>query len=273
MNVVLYDAYNLIYRARHALPLHMQKTEWGVTFCFFRSLAALNRRLNPDLAYFVTEGIPVKRLQLLPEYKGTRVKDVDEVFKNQRREIIRMVEKYFPLVVANHPGHECDDIISHLAQKHASRGDTVTVASTDTDFLQLANTIKGYRQYNPIKKSYTLLPQHDYVAWKALVGDASDNIVGFHGIGNKRALSMLEDPNKLDKFLEIDGNRSKFELNKQLISFIDVSNEENVITFTNNNPDWDSIFDHFTKMNFKSMISEKGWNNFVNAFGGLLCSQ
>ena len=145
-------------------------------------------------------------------------------------------------------------------------------ASTDTDFLQLANTIDGYQQYNPIKKTYTSLPKHDYVAWKALVGDASDNIVGFQGIGNKRALSMLESPKKLEKFLEIDDNRSKFELNKRLISFIDVSNEENVITFTNTTPDWDSVFAHFTKMNFKSIISEKGWNNFVNAFGGLLCN-
>jgi DNA polymerase-1 len=177
------------------------------------------------------------------------------------------------LVVANHPNHECDDIISHLAHLHASNGDTVTVASTDTDFLQLANTIDGYQQYNPIRKSYTKLPEHDYVAWKALVGDTSDNIVGFHGIGNKRALGMLESPEKLEKFLETDGHRDKFELNKKLISFIDVSNEENMITFSNTVPDWSTALEHFTKMNFKSMTSEKGWTGFLNAFGGLSCNQ
>ena len=269
MNVVLYDAYNLIYRARHALPMGMQKSEWGITSCFFRSLAALNRRLNPDVAYFVTEGVPVQRLALLPEYKGTRKVDNDEGFRRQRREIIKIVTDYLPLSVANHPHHECDDIISYLAHRHASAGDEVTVASTDTDFLQLANSIKGYQQYNPIRKSYTVLPQHDYVAWKALVGDSSDNIVGFPGIGNKRALSMLDDPEKLQKFLQEEGRRDKFELNKKLISFIDVSNEENMITFSNAMPDWTGALERFTKMNFKSLVSEKGWTGFLNAFGGL----
>lgn len=267
MNVVLYDAYNLIYRARHALPRQMQTSQWGITFAFFRSLAALNRKLKPDLAYFVTEGMPRQRLELLPEYKGTRQREHDENFKNQRREIIRIVSEYFPVVTVNHADHECDDIIAHLAKKHSGLGDSVTVVSTDTDFLQLANSIDGYMQYNPVKKDYAALPEHDYVAWKALVGDSSDNIEGFRGIGNKRALNMLADPEKLDKFLSSEGNRHKFELNKKLISFIDVSNDENVITFSKATPDWDSALALFTEMNFKSLISERGWNNFVNAFG------
>lgn len=267
-NVVLYDAYNLIYRARHALPRHMQDSEWGITYAFFRSLAALNRELNPDIAYFVTEGKPVHRLELLPEYKGTRAKDNHEGFQRQRREIIRVVEQYFPVTVVNHPEHECDDIISHLAHKHSQLGDKVTVVSTDTDFLQLANSIDGYLQYNPIKKEYRDLPAHDYVAWKALVGDGSDNIEGFRGIGNKRALGMLENPQKLEAFLSQNNNREKFELNKKLISFIDVSDSENVITFSNDIADWDSVRSFFADKNFKSVLSEKGWNNFVNAFGG-----
>jgi DNA polymerase-1 len=268
MKVVLYDAYNLIYRAKHALPPAMQKSQYGIAFAFFRSLAALHRKLNPDKAYFVTEGKPVRRLELLPEYKGTRKHEKDEGFANQRRIIIEMINESFPLIVANHHGHECDDVIAHLAKKHDQAGDEVIVVSTDTDFLQLANTLKSYKQYNPIRKSFVDLPSHDYVAWKALTGDASDNIVGFKGIGNKRALSMLADPLKFENFLKIEGHNEKYLLNKELISFIDISNEENMITFSKADVGWPEVHSSFEKMGFKSIVSERGWRNFKSAFEG-----
>ena len=266
MRIVLYDAYNLIYRAKHALPPAMQKSEYGIMYAFFRSLAALNRKLAPDRAYFVTEGKPVQRLQLLPEYKGTRKHEKDEGFARQRREIIQLVTDCFPIVVANHSSHECDDVIAHLAKEHAAEGDEVIVVSTDTDFLQLANTIPGYKQYNPIRKTFVDLPEHDYVAWKALTGDASDNIMGFRGIGNKRALSMLADPEKLASFLKTPEMQDKFALNKRLISFIDISNEKNMITFSKSTASMQEVKQQFHAMGFKTVLSEKGWTNFVNAF-------
>tara|TARA_B100000700_G_scaffold302268_1_gene372449 strand:+ start:119 stop:925 length:807 start_codon:yes stop_codon:yes gene_type:complete len=267
VKVVFYDAYNLIYRARHALPMHMQESQWGITSCFFRSLAALNRTLQPDFAYFVTEGTPVERLNLLPEYKGTRKHEKNENFSRQRNEIIRIASDYLPLTVVNHPEHECDDIIAHLVEKHSALGHDITVVSTDTDFLQLANTVPHYKQYDPVRKKYKDLPTYDYVAWKALVGDSSDNITGFKGIGNKRALGMLEDPEKLEKFLLIDGHREKFELNKRLISFIDVSNDTQVINFSKSTSRWGELFNQFTEFGFKTIVSDKGWKNFVLAFG------
>tara|TARA_R100000152_G_C6729519_1_gene154396 strand:- start:134 stop:943 length:810 start_codon:yes stop_codon:yes gene_type:complete len=266
MNVVFYDAYNLIYRARHALPRAMQESKNGISFAFYRSFAALNRKLQPDMAYFVTEGKPVQRLNLLPEYKGTRAKNTDMNFSRQRNEIISMISDYFPVTVVNHPMHECDDIIAHLVKKHSAAGDDVTVVSTDTDFLQLANSVAGFKQYDPIRKKYKDLPEHDYVSWKALTGDSSDNIIGFKGIGNKRALNMLENPSKLHDFLYEGGNAEKFKRNKELISFIDVSNDENMITFTSDESNWDKVFQSFEEMEFRSIISEKGWKNFLSAF-------
>lgn len=268
MNVVFYDAYNLIYRAKFGLPHHMQKTDSGILLAFFRSFAALNRKLQPDLAYFVTEGVPVERLQLLPEYKGNRVYEKDDNFASQRKKIIELMTKNMPVIVANHLSHECDDILAHLVKKHASSGDDVTVVSTDTDFLQLANTIDNYKQYDPIRKTYKVLPEHDYISWKALVGDSSDNIAGFKGIGNKRALGFLNDSVALEDFLSLDGNNEKFLLNKKLISFIDVTNTEDMITFSKSRPNWDELFNTFSIMNLKSIISSKGWTNFIDAFGG-----
>jgi 5'-3' exonuclease len=266
MRIVFYDAYNLIYRARHALPPAMQATENGITFAFFRSLAALNRKLQPDIAFFVTEGRPNYRLQLHEDYKGNRKQEKDENFSRQRREIIRIINDYFPLTVANHPNHECDDVIAHLATEYDDGNNEVIVVSTDTDFLQLANTLGSYKQYDPIRKSYKELPDFDYVAWKALRGDASDNIDGFKGIGDKRAHMLLQDPAKLQQFLDIPGHKEKYARNLELIAFLDVSKDETVITFSKDTPDWETVYNMFIQMNFKSIIGEKGWANFTSAF-------
>jgi len=266
MRVVFYDAYNLIYRARHALPPAMQASENGITFAFFRSLAALNRKLKPDVAFFVTEGRPNYRLQLHEAYKGNRKHEKDENFVRQRKEIIRIVNDYLPLTVANHPNHECDDVIAHLATQYDNGDNEVIVVSTDTDFLQLANTLECYRQYDPIRKSYKDLPDFDYVAWKALRGDASDNIDGFKGIGDKRAHGLIQDPTRLQEFLEIPGHKEKYARNLELITFLDVSKDETVINFSKATPDWETAYSTFSKMNFKSLVGEKGWSNFTSAF-------
>jgi hypothetical protein len=70
----------------------------------------------------------------------------------------------------------------------------------------------------------------------------------------------------LQAFLSEGDNTKKFEQNKELISFIDVSNDENMITFTNDEPRWEDLFELFQEMNFKSIVSERGWKNFLSAF-------
>ena len=54
----------------------------------------------------------------------------------------------------------------------------------------------------------------------------------------------------------------------QLISFIDISKEENLITFKQAETKWQLVYENFSEMGFKSIVSERGWNNFVKAFEG-----
>ena len=264
MKHLILDGYNLLYRARHSM-FHKSGSH-SIVYAFFRSLRPLIEKMDPDVISFVLEGHPKWRYDLLPEYKGQRKRDDKDNFREQKRRIISLIREYFPINVMRHPDYECDDVIANLVWNKGDDEECVIVSS-DTDFLQLS-ALQGVKIYNPIKKSYFDPVDFDYVAWKSLRGDGSDNIEGFRGIGNKRALGMLENPQKLETFLSQNNNREKFELNKKLISFIDVSDSENVITFSNDTADWDSVRSFFADRNFKSVLSEKGWNNFVNAFGG-----
>jgi len=266
MKAVFFDAYNLIHRARHSTPAYLRNSRHGITYTFFRSFAALYRRMEPDQAFFVIEGIPRRRLALHPEYKAGRAKGPDDGFDQQKNEIIDLVAAGFPLHVVQHPDFECDDIIAHLVGDFPHATECVVV-STDTDFLQLANTAPNFVQYDPIRKKYKDLPQFDYVRWKALRGDSSDNIPGFKGIGDKRALKLLGDEGDLAAFLSEGDNRSRFEKNIELIAFHDVSKELDGITFSSGCSDWEHIKDNFTAKSFTTIVKENSWQKFVNSFG------
>ena len=271
--VLILDGYNLLYRARYS---GMNKGDFSTIFNFFRSLRPLIEKFDPDTAYFVLEGMPKKRLELLSEYKGQREYHNKDNFSQQRQDIIEILHEFFPISLVKHPDYECDDIAAHLAKEHDDGNTEVTIISSDTDFIQLiSETVKVY---NPVRKDYISGTEYDYVMWKALRGDAADNIKGFTGIGDKRAKAIVENEEKLEDFLDKDDNRAKFEMNLNLISFHDLTEDnevENIKFFqTPFAPKWDSLKQLFKdKYNFNSMVkTDKSWNNYINTFDKLFRS-
>ena len=265
-NILILDGYNLIYRARYS---GMNKGEYSTIFNFFRGIRPLVEKFNPDITYFVLEGMPKKRLEIDPNYKGQRVYTNDDNFNEQRREIIRLVKSNIPFVTVRHPDYECDDVINYLAcNKHQQ--DNVTIVSSDTDFIQsIGETVK---LYNPVRKSFVKKPSYNYIAWKALVGDKSDNIIGFKGIGDKRAQKLLEDSLKLNEFLNESNNKEKFNTNNFMIKFHDFHDEDisGIETTSNNNFEWNSLKEIFTSYEFKSLTGkENTWQKYINTFSNL----
>ena len=266
--ILILDGYNLFYRARYS---GMTKGEFSTIFNFFRSLRPLVEKFNPDNVYCVLEGRPKKRLEVLPEYKGQREYHDKDNFSFQRNEIIRLLKAYFPIQVVKHRDFECDDVIANLVKKFQDEKDCeITVVSSDTDFIQIiANNV---HLYNPVKKSFINKPDYDYVIWKALRGDASDNISGFKGIGDKRAKSLMENKDKLKKFLSLEGNKEKFKLNSFLIKFHNFSENEtkSIRWYQIPTENWDNLKNEFTNMSFNSIIGkEKSWEKFINTFSNL----
>ncbi len=271
MKVVLFDAMNLIHRARNSF----QKGDHPLTYQFFRSLKPLLEKFKPDLAYFVLEGKPKHRKQAMSEYKSNRPKLPDS-FWRQQGEILKIMEN-LPIVQIRHPDYECDDVIANLAKHHSESGNEVVIVSGDSDFIQVFDSMDKdlVNIYHPIKKRMVEKPDYPYLEWKALRGDVSDNIPGIKGVGDKTALKLVNDENLLENFLADPEKRKTFELNKSLIRFHwfkdlsdDLRNEGAEILIPN--PSLENVMSEFKKMEFKSMVSEKYWSNFKQAFDPLL---
>jgi 5'-3' exonuclease len=105
-------------------------------------------------------------------------------------------------------------------------------------------------------------PDYHYKVWKILKGDKSDNIPSI--VGPKKAEEIASDPQKLASFLESEENRANFNLNKELIELKII--HINDLLFKEYEINFEKVKEHFTAMDFNSMIEEKYWNNFVKTF-------
>ncbi len=265
MKVALFDAYNLIHRARSGFT----RGDNAIVYNFFRSLRPLVEMHKPDRAYFVLEGMPKHRVVALPDYKADRVSPGDS-FQRQKRTIINLVKSAFPFWVVKHDDLECDDLIGNLARYHDAMGDEVVVVSGDSDFIQLLDTNPSVKIYHPIKKIYIDQPEYNYLDWKSLCGDKTDNIPGIKGVGAKTAEKLVRDSEKLESFLMDEEKKKIFERNKVLIRFADIENfrpcdylisESKLIE--------GQIQEAFEEMEFSSILKEKSWKKFTQTFENL----
>ena len=263
--ILLVDGYNMLHRARSGWV----KGDNPVVFNFFRSLRATIEKFNPDIVYFVLEGRPIRRLEALSEYKGNREHHDRDDFIRQRRFIVSLLKERFPVRVVRHPEFECDDVLAALANvTHAD--DDVIVISSDTDFYQLLSAQRSIELYNPVKKEFIDPPGYDYVTWKALRGDSSDNIPGIRGVGNKRAQALVENPEALQKFLENESNRQTFQRNVDLIRFHDLdTNHMAALERSEPKIDWSDVKSTFDEMKFFAITNPKSWSKFTSTFDRL----
>ena len=263
MKVLFLDAYNLIHRARSGFT----KGEYAVVYNFFRGLRPLVEKFSPDKVYFVLEGNPKFRNELLDgEYKAGRTSPGDS-FHRQKAIIINLVKSFFPFATVKHPDFECDDVIATYVAHHASKGDVCTIISSDSDFIQLYNAFENLTIYNPVRKSNVEKPDYDYVVWKALRGDKTDAISGIPGIGDKAATKLVSNPELLKETLKDNIKRQIFERNVNLIRLVDLRARMNEIQITENTHfDTEEIYGVFGDFEFSSMIKEKTWNKYVETF-------
>ena len=141
--------------------------------------------------------------------------------------------------------------------------ENLIVISNDSDYIQLLQ--KNYNNckiYNPMKKEFMQSPNYPYVAWKCLNGDKSDNIPGI--LKPKKALDTILNPNLFHKFMSVEENRAKFSINRQLIEFKDVPDEE--IEILDGIKNFDFLKENFLKMKFQSIVEDDYWKKFCKTF-------
>jgi 5'-3' exonuclease len=243
--------------------------DFVLVYNFFRSLRSILEQFSPDKCFFVLEGHPQFRYDLFADYKANRIvknaskKDTMDKFHTSKKEVIRLMQ-FLPITTAKASHYECDDVISTLCDN--MKDENITVLSNDSDYIQiLQRGYKNCRIYNPIKKEFMEAPNYPYVAWKSLNGDKSDNIPAL--LKPKKALDTVTNPELFEKFLQVEENRANFSINRQLIEFRSVPEED--IEFSDGIKNFSSLKEEFTKMQFESMINEKYWGKFVNTFNCL----
>ena len=147
------------------------------------------------------------RDELFPAYKGTRDKMPDDLRTQLER--IREVVQAFDIPIFEMEGYEADDVLGTLSRLAAARGVRVVIVTGDRDLLQLVTeqvsvslpgkSLAEGQLYGPAEVAHRFgVTPAQLVDYKALVGDASDNIPGVAGIGEKSAAQLLQ------QFLSLD---------------------------------------------------------------------
>jgi len=273
MSILCIDFMNQCHRARSGF----QGGPAPVVFNFFRQFKSLIDDFTPNRVYVVLEGRPNKRYELLPEYKATRkVEESDpkyselQNFFRQKNQIVDLLSNHFPVSVVRHPTSECDDTIYNLI-KRSTTAVPWTVVSNDTDFIQLIQEFSHVKVWNPIKKEFFEAPDaYDYVTWKSLRGDGSDNIPGIRGVGDKTAAELAMDHDKLATFLSNAEHAEQFTRNHELISFQSWSDDERMeMTSTIPKMNWNVVKSCFHDHGFKSIVKDESWEKFIGSFNAL----
>lgn len=210
----LIDGHALAYRTYFAITLSGQQltTSSGEPTAGIYGFASVLLRLleqeNPEYLAVAFDTGATFRNDLFAEYKATRAKMPDDL-RPQIERIREMVDVFgFPRLEAE--GFEADDVLGSIARQAAENGLGVKIITGDRDLLQLVNDrvivnlagskLSEARDFGVKEVIETLgIRPEQVVDYKALVGDKSDNIPGVGGIGEKTALTLLQQYTNLDE--------------------------------------------------------------------------
>ena len=211
-NLIAIDGNSLMHRAYYALPSMAAKdgTPTGAIFGFLRMLLKLLER-QPDylVVAFDMKG-PTFRHGEYGEYKAGRRPTPPDL--GPQFPLLRQVLEAMGIAICQCEGYEADDILGTASRMAEAAGSDALLVTGDRDALQLITphthvlmTKKGITETveydeEALLAAYGLTPER-MVDLKGLMGDASDNIPGVPGVGEKTALKLLEKYGTLENTL------------------------------------------------------------------------
>ena len=200
--LIVIDSNALLHRAFHALPPLSTKSgqETGAVYGFLLTLFKAINDLKPDyiVACFDTK-MPTFRHEMFKDYKAQRPVTPSGIVS--QIPITKEVLEVFKIPVFAKEGVEADDLIATICAKTPSL--EIYIVSGDLDNTQLVSeNIKVYTlgkgikdtviyDINKVRERFGVEPEQ-MVDFKALTGDASDNIPGVEGIGKKTAAEIIQ---------------------------------------------------------------------------------
>jgi DNA polymerase-1 len=214
MTILLLDAYNLLFRSFTSLPPAIVDGEGHPINAVYGMLAftlRLLRELEPTgvVAAFDVPDVPTFRHEIYDRYQAQRGPLGGDDAPEFARQVAIAVEVLPQLGVpaVMRPGFEADDMMGTIASGVSAQGGHAVLISTDRDLLQLVRPgieivvpgkeLKFVRNEDDVRARLGV-PPAGVTAYKALAGDASDNIPGLPGIGPKTAARLIEDYGTLE---------------------------------------------------------------------------
>ncbi len=288
--LILIDGNSLLYRAYYATAYSgtLMKSSKGLptNALYAFSVMMLNILENYEFSHMLVAfdaGKTTFRHETYKEYKGKRKPTPDELLQQipitkQLLDVLNV--KRYELEL-----YEADDIIGTLSRLAETKGfDEIDIISSDKDLLQLVTdkthvnlTQKGLTEIEEytvehLKEVYGLTP-NQIIDLKGLMGDASDNIPGVPGVGQKTALKLLSAYQSVENLLnhtealkgklkeKIESNKEIARLSKNLATINTSSPIDITLDDTLYHPyDEDKLIDFFQSVDFQSLIKKVNLN-------------
>jgi DNA polymerase-1 len=202
---VLIDGHSLAYRAFYALPTTLTTSSGQVTnavYGFVSMLIKLLSDFQPDsLVVAFDRGRPAYRLEQYAEYKAHRPPMPDTL--REQIEIIKGLLETMGIAQLEMEGYEADDLLATLAANLDRAGSQAFIVTSDKDILQLVDdnvrvvaNKKGLTDIVIFDRPQVIerfgVPPEHIADFLALKGDASDNIPGVSGVGDKTATQLIQ---------------------------------------------------------------------------------
>ena len=232
--ILLIDGNSMANRAFYATMGRMMKTPTGIStnavYGFFQIMFKTIEEEKPDkiiVAFDISSS--EKRTKIFNEYKAGRHKTPEDL--TIQFPIIKELLKTMNIPIVQKDGIEADDILGAIAKKEGKKGNKIIILTGDRDYFQLVDinvnirypkTIMGKTEYiiydnYKINEEYGLTPEK-LIEVKALMGDASDNIPGVKGIGEKTALKLIIQFGSLEKIYKYIENSNGKEIAKAILN-------------------------------------------------------
>jgi len=238
--MAIFDGNHLAARCFFALRLNDSKgRNVSAIYGCLESLTDFVREWLPDgVIVCWDEGKSGHRTKVLPSYKHRRKPATEEEVKSiqdriNQMKVVKEMFSYLGIPQVGIPGCEGDDLCLVLSTIASKADYQSLIISSDKDLLQLVN--KDVSWYDPVKKlvvkqdnfrEVTGLDIKDFVLYKALMGDAGDDVPGIKGIGPGRALKLINKYKTVDELVNntdekegkyVRGKREELERNLELV--------------------------------------------------------
>ena len=275
---LMIDGSSLLFRAFYAI--RDLRTQDGVytngVYGFMTMFWKAMEEIHPDYVLVAFDrSEPTFRSQIYADYKGTRQTMPPEL--GPQFGMVKDILRALSIKTIDKEGYEADDIIGTMSKRAEKAGVESILLTGDRDYFQLVSdlttvhyTKRGISQVEEVDPQYIMekyqVSPPALIEIKGLQGDASDNIPGVPGVGEKTAIKLVKEFSTIEKIYENIDRVSGKKLRENLLDnkdqaffsrqlgeiFRDMPLEENREDFRPGDPDREELVEIFSRLEFRT---------------------